>query len=286
MSQIIVPVDFSDTSAAALRFGTYLAEVMDLDLTAIHVFDTLISTSETLSEQVRERERERLDGELREFTRKNAQPVLATFQGSPETLPNIRTAIMEGVAAPTLLWQTTRDDVSLVIMGGVGAGAGKHPPGIFGSVARRLAMKAECPLILIPRGHGFPHVDRLAIAFEEAEDIRQVSGFSRKIITALHAEVHYVHVRGRDAALEDAREEEFLALSIGPGFPSYTYTFDRLPAGAVVQQLLDYTSREKINLLVLGGERRGFFEGLFRASHLGPLVKRCAIPLLIIPFAR
>ena len=49
MKNILVPVDFSDTSATALRFGTYLAEVMDLDLRVVHVFDANFSFAQAIS---------------------------------------------------------------------------------------------------------------------------------------------------------------------------------------------------------------------------------------------
>ncbi len=286
MQKIIVPVDFSDTAAAALRFGTYLAETMNMDLTVIHVFDTMLSTSQTISSRAREMEQARLGEQLKQFAQRNVEPVLATFQGRLDTLPVVRTVALEGVAAQTILWQSAQDEVGLIVVGGVGAGAGLHPPGIFGGVARTVALKGACPVILIPKEYGYPRVERLSIAFASVEDIRKISAFTRRIIQALHPEVHFVHVRDADDHTEALREEEFLELACGPGFPSYTYRFDALPRGKVVEQLLDYVHREHINLLVLGGERRTFLERLFTSGHLRPLIKRSGVPLLVVPFNR
>ncbi|CAH1000707.1 hypothetical protein LEM8419_01841 [Neolewinella maritima] len=286
MQRIIVPVDFSDTSAAAVRFGTYLAETMNLDLNIVHVFDTMLSTSQTISNRVRELEKERIGKQLTDFARRNVEPVLSTFQGRLDLLPNVKTAALEGAAAQTILWESTKEDVALIVMGGVGAGAGLHPPGIFGGVARTLALRSGCPLILIPKEYGYPQVERLAIAFDGVDDIRRMAAFSRRVIKALHPEVHFVHVREQDHLTEARRDDEFLDLACGANFPSYTYKFDALPHGKVTEELLAYTERERINLLVLGGERRSFFERLFEAGHLAPLVKRCTVPMLIIPFDR
>ncbi len=286
MKKIIVPVDFSDTSAAAVRFGTYLAETMDMELTIIHVFDTLLSTSHTISKRARETERERLAEAVKTFAQRNVEPVLTTLQGRMDSPPAVHTAVLEGVAAQTILWQSAQEDVGLLVMGGVGAGAGLHPPGIFGGVARTVALQGGCPVVLIPKGYGYLRVERLSIAFDGVDDIRRMSPFTRRVIGALHPEVHFVHVREADERTEAQREEEFLELAVGPGFPSYTYRFDALPRGRVVEQLLEYTKAKNINLLVLGGERRAFLERLFTPGHLGPMVRRMEVPLLIIPFDR
>ena len=284
MNRIIVPVDFSDTSAAAVRFGTYLAETMDLDLMVLHVFDLMLSSSQTISARARDREQQRLQQQLETFARRNVEPVLATFQGRLDLLPAVTTTTLEGKVARTLLDLSSQADTELIIMGGVGAGAGYHAPGLFGSVARRVALRSLSPVILIPKDYGYPQVARLALAFDGTDAIRHMSAFSRRIITALRPEVHFVHVRDHDGTVEARIEEEFVELACGPGFPSYTYKFDALPAGKVTEALLHYAQARGINLLVLGGQRRGFFERLFRPGHLRPLVNRCAVPLLVIPY--
>ncbi len=285
MKKIIVPVDFSDTAAAAVRFATYLAEVMNLDMTVLHVFDAMLSGSQSISTRAREQEQERLTAELRTFVHRNADPVLATFQGRIDTLPAIRILTEEGAAAQRILWETTGEDTALMVMGGVGAGAGLHPPGLFGGVARTVALKGSCPLILIPPDYGDPKVERLAIAFDDAEQVRQLAGFTQTIIKALRPEVHFVHVAKADWTAEADNEADFLRLSWETEFPGHAFKFDALPEGNVVDRLLHYTLREEIGLLVLGGERRSFFERLFQPGHLRPLIRQCEVPLLIIPLS-
>ncbi|WP_116108641.1 universal stress protein [Lewinella sp. IMCC34191] len=284
MTHILVPVDFSATSAAALRFAAYLAEGMDFDLEVIHVFDALVSATQTLSVPVREREQHRLEAELRSFAHKHTDPVMAVYQGRLETLPEVRCRAVEGVPAATLLGLSERSDTALVVMGGVGSGQGLRPPGIFGSVARNLATRGGCPVILIPSGYGDPVVDRLAVAFEEPADLRTFKPLLRRLIRGLHPSVRYVHVRDRDAALERKRAEDFVLVSFGPDFPSYTYAFDELPPGNVVDSLVSYTGERQIDLLVVGRKRRPFFNRLFHTDHLSPVVRKSTLPLLVIPF--
>ncbi|WP_170067540.1 universal stress protein [Neolewinella xylanilytica] len=284
MQQIIVPVDFSDTSAAALRFATYLAEVMDLDLRVVHVFDSLVSVAQTLRPETREKERNRLESELTAFARKHTEPVLATFQGNLDSLPVLRATAVEGLPAATLLGISEREETALIVMGGVGSGQGLRPPGIFGSVARNLATRGGCPVLLIPKDSGFPAVERMAVAFEEPADLRTFTPLLRPLIRGIRPAVRYVHVLDEDESRERDRKEEFVVVSFGPDFPSYTYTFDELPPGRVVDRLVTYTSEKQIDLLVVGRKRRSFLERLVHPDHLSPVVRAGSVPLLIIPF--
>lgn len=284
MKKIIVPVDFSDTAAAALRFGTYLAEVMNMDLEVVHVFDANFSFAQAVSTGALRAEQERLTKQLEAFTRKHAYPVLATFQGNLDILPAVKTTVVEGYPGPTVQLLSAQDDVALMVMGGVGAGDEVNPKTLFGGVAQKVTNGGGCPVILLPRGYGYPKIERLALAFAEAEDIKDMSAITRPLIKALHPEVYFLHVRHPDLEVELENEETFLTLATAPGFPSYTYRYETLPSGQVTNQLLDYAKDKAIGLLVVGGKRRGFWNQLFHKSHLKPLVRKTAVPLLVVPF--
>ena len=144
MKKIIVPVDFSDTSGAALRFGTFLAEVMDLDLSVVHVFDANFSFAQAISTGAMLAEKERLEKLLSEFVERHVYPVLATFQGNMTTLPAINTEVYEGFPSGIIRTLSDRADTEMMVLGGVGAGQSSTPPGLFGGVAQSLALGGSC----------------------------------------------------------------------------------------------------------------------------------------------
>lgn len=283
MKKIIIPVDFSDTSASALRFGTYLAEVMGLDLEVVHVFDANFSLAQAVSTGALLAEKERLKKLLSTFVERHAFPILATFQGNLATIPAIHTEVLEGFPGSTLRSISKREDAELIIMGGVGAGQADTPTRLFGGAASTVALSGECPVILIPAGYGYPEVKSLAVAFGEAEDIRKMGGIVHRLIKVLRPQVNFVHVEGQDRKKESVNDEAFLEMAMGPGFPSYTFHHHVLPHGTVAKRLLQYAEEKKIGMLVLGGKRRSFWEGLFAASSLKPVVNSCTVPLLVIP---
>lgn len=283
MKKIIVPVDFSDTSSSALRFGTFLAEVLDLDLSVVHVFDANFSFAQAISTGAMLAEKQRLEKQLAEFVQQHVYPVLATFQGNLTTLPAISTEIFEGFPAGIIRTLSEREDTAMMVLGGIGAGLKTTPPGLFGGVARGLALGGSCPVILIPPGYGYPEVNSMSIAFGDAEDIEQMGGVLRSLIKVLRPEVSFVHVESPDSAKELINDESFLELALGPGFPSYTFSYHALPPGPVVKRLLKYVNQKKVGMLALGGKRRHFWQALFEGSSLKPIINRCEVPLLIIP---
>lgn len=285
MQKIIVPVDFSTTSSSALRYATYLAEIMDLDLTVVHVFDPNFTLTQAISTGATRAEKERLEAQLNEFVEQHAYPVMATFQGNLSTLPAITTEVIEGFASAVIRELSARMDVGLMVMGGVGSGKVSTPPDIFGRVARGVALHGQCPVILIPTGYGFPTVNNLAIAFKEQGDIKQIQAALQPLLMALRPRVSLVHVEDSSDKRDLTEDETFLAAASGLGLPKDAFFYATLPAGPVVKRLLEYVEHEGVGMLVLGGKRRSFWEGLFTGSSLRPLVNRCEVPVLIIPLS-
>ncbi|MEM9931635.1 MAG: universal stress protein [Bacteroidota bacterium] len=284
MKKIIVPVDFSETAAAALRFGTYLAEVLQLNLEVVHVFDANYSFAQVVSSGALRTAQQQLEEKLVAFTQRHAYPVLATFQGNLEVLPAIKTTVLEGFPGPTVQALSSQADVAFIVMGGVGAGAAIVPKTLFGGVAQKVACNGGCPVILIPKGYGFPTIRRMGVAFAATEDLTALGGVIVTMQRALHPEVYFLHVRHPDLEFELENEEAFLQLANDSGLPVHTYRYETLPSGKVAQQLLTYAAEQHLGLLLIGGKRRDFWAQLLHKGHLKHLLHQAKIPLLVVPF--
>ena len=128
-------------------------------------------------------------------------------------------------------------------------------------------------------------VERLAVAFGELTEIEQLEIITRKLIKVLRPEVHFVHVM-------DGKETNqkytggMVEKTFSPGFPTSRFFYDTLPPGPVARRLLDYARSEKIGLLVLGHQKRGYWESLFSNSRAKPIIRHCEVPLLVIPITK
>ncbi|MCP9234576.1 universal stress protein [Lewinella sp. JB7] len=141
MNKILVPVDFSTSSAAALRFATYLSSVTNLQLVVIHVFDSLIGSNRPETPTERAAVRAALREELERFTTRHAARYLATRP--------VEMRLAEGVPPVYIKWRSQDADVAFIVMGGIGTGIGGQLD-LFGGIAQQVSQGGGCPVIIIP----------------------------------------------------------------------------------------------------------------------------------------
>jgi nucleotide-binding universal stress UspA family protein len=284
MPKIIVPTDFSTTSADALRYGCYLADVTGYDLEVVHVHDGYDGDEAVVvmkgSARIRARVRERLE----KFVSLHADPM--TFTGvhaDNETLPFIKCKELVGTAIGQIVKLSKREDTALIVMGGVGSGIPSRVTPVFGSVAKGVVMGAECQTLLIPQNSGVPKIEHAAIAFDEASTLIELSDKATFLRKALAPAMHFTHVLYRDDVSEEMMELDLLRKMVKKNFPDYTVDFDLLPEGDIANVLIDYSLEQNIDLLILGRHSRGFFMNLLVKSEIPDIIGSCGIPMLIIP---
>ncbi|MGE0815267.1 MAG: universal stress protein [Vicinamibacterales bacterium] len=147
--RLLVPIDFSDTAAAAVKYAVALADGFGAELHLLHVVEqplewqavpemALVSSPAGDAARVQRAEAE-LAGLLTREERERYRAVVATAHGAPAA------AIVAYAAA---------HDVDLIVLGTHGRGAVAHL--VIGSVAEHVVRRAPCPVLTIPRrGHDF-----------------------------------------------------------------------------------------------------------------------------------
>lgn len=286
MQKIIVPVDFSNTAAAALRFAVFLADQLQWELEVVYVYDGMLNTQRPLYLRPGKTIQQSVDEELNDFTRTNVEPMLLTRDGNKDTLPLVKTRTIVGVPREEVLKLSHLPETGLMVMGAVGSDAGPRSSAVFGSVAKTVALRGSCPVALVPTAYGVPIVKRMALAFDETERSKIMTRFAETLIYALQPEVRFVHVREGGDQTDALTEAHFLDLVFEPGAPGYAFTIDSLPMGEVVASLLEYVEAEEIDLLLVAAHRQGFWEHLFRPSKVEPLLRKADFPLLIVPTSK
>lgn len=283
MSKIIVPIDFSDTSADALRYGCYLADVTGYQLEAVNVHDGYDGEEGLVvmkgSARVRSRVRERLE----QFVAEHADSMTFTGTHDANDTPLIKCREVVGTAIGQLIQLSGKEDTSLIVMGGVGSGIPSRVTPVFGSVARGVAQKAECPVLLIPRNSGVPDIKSAAIAFDEATTLVTLSDATQFLRKALAPKMRFAHVVYRSIINEEAMEYDLLHTMLHRDFPDYAVEFDMLPKGEVTNKLIDYSLERDIDLLIMGRHERGFLSKLLVRSEIPEIIGTCGIPMLIVP---
>ncbi|MEO0734178.1 MAG: universal stress protein [Bacteroidota bacterium] len=285
--KIIVPIDFSITSADALKFGCYLADVTGYDLEAVHVYDGYDGDREFIVMKGSARVRARVKATLDKFVRVHADAMTFTgMHGAGDTTPMIKTREVISSAINQLVKQSRREDVALIVMGGVGTGLSSRVTPVFGSVARSVAMRAACPVLLIPQVAGVPDIKKAAIAFNEADALIELSEQTAFLRKALSPKMSFTHVVYPDEAKEERMELDLMEAMMQDAFPEYyDVDFDLLPPGVVTKTLLRYTEDNAIDLLIMGRHPRNFLTRLLTKSEIAEMLGISGAPVLVIPLS-
>ncbi|MDQ0381172.1 universal stress protein [Amycolatopsis thermophila] len=138
MTGIVVGVDGSAGSAAALRWAVSEAARSDREVVAVNAW-TYPGTGMT-ADEVRDARRRAL-GELADQVRDEGPGV------------KIRTEVVEGDPVDVLL--STADGAAMLVVGRYGYG--RISRALLGSVGAQCVRRAQCPVVIIPAARGDRH---------------------------------------------------------------------------------------------------------------------------------
>jgi universal stress protein A len=150
LRQILVPTDFSDPAAVAVRYAVELATVFAAQIHLLHVIEpwtgqqwaasmALVPGGLDLEAQARDRAETALSQVLTRDERERHSARLVTVAGAPFA---------------EIVKYARREDIDLIVMGTHGRGVLAHL--LIGSVAENVVRKAPCPVLTVPvAGHDF-----------------------------------------------------------------------------------------------------------------------------------
>ena len=140
--RILVPVDFSPPSDAALEYARSVAARYDASLHLLHVAEdpyrafysaeVYVPEVEGLREEVLSDTEKRLKNQLR-------PPDVTEFHATAESII--------GTPAGSIVEYATGHDIDLIVMGTHGRGGMSHL--LMGSVAERVVRTAPCPVLTV-----------------------------------------------------------------------------------------------------------------------------------------
>ena len=138
VKRILVPIDFSDCSRAALQYAVTLAQPLNASLVLLYVAETSPAGSEFCASQLPE-----LEADLRRM----AQKQFAKFRKDiPKGMAN-QALIRAGGSEAEILDVAVKLKADLIVMA---THSKRSQPGQIGTTAGRVASMAPCPVLLVP----------------------------------------------------------------------------------------------------------------------------------------
>lgn len=144
--RILIPIDYSENSKAALAYGADLAVTFGATLDIVHVWDRPTYVTDAVMVQ-RPGEAHKPIGEL---IRENAQKDMDEFIASI-TLPSgvqIHPRLLSGDPAATLIAELKKGEHDLVVLSTHGRTGFAHL--LLGSIAEKLVRMSPIPVLTVP----------------------------------------------------------------------------------------------------------------------------------------
>ncbi|WP_157976012.1 universal stress protein [Lewinella sp. IMCC34191] len=266
--KVLVSIDFSKGSAAALRYAeAFSASVGIREIQVIHIFTPqTVAAGEAMSAVP--------VGELMDAREEALAEFLRTHPPHPDV--RRRSELMLGFPADKITEESKRYD--LVILGATGDSDVLES--VFGSIASEVAQKSHCPVLLVPYGAHFDEYRHILYASSSLS-------LSRKAVLKLmdfndlfRARIHFVHVNKEDGDNRREREKLFAPLFNNPD-PEFAFEIVEVNANSVRKGLVDYLQANAVQLAVMVTEHRGFWEGLFHSSATKQMVLHPEVPVLV-----
>ncbi|HXY42167.1 MAG TPA: universal stress protein [Vicinamibacteria bacterium] len=290
LRRVLVAVDFSEASRAALRHAGSLSSRLAAPLTALHVFPppasyqpfpTFPEPPRLDPEQVPE-----LEQQVREFV---------TSAGGAQ---QAEVAVADGDPAEEILAQAARLQADLVVVGTHGRRGFER--WALGSVTDRLVRRADRPVLAVPEGPPLPDTVRVLCALDLADASAEVLHFAGRFAEALQARLAVLHVaEGRHwyepwpisgvdteavrRAVDDAASARLSDLA-----------GRQLPAGVTAElgvrfgrpeREIERAAAEGADLVVLGVPSRHGVDRLFFGSTAQHVLRAAVCPVLLVRHA-
>ncbi len=287
MKKILIPVDFSEHSDIACRYGVELAKLFETDITLFHSFfdqiyfadggfntgfeSGVMLTDEIIFDFYRQKEikleeiRDKLTEELYKNNFAHLKVEFVIESGDPEV--QILNAI-ENIKP------------MLVVMGSSGMGK-KHF--LSGSVSRRIMDHAQCPILTVPADISFEGIRKIIYMSEYSEaDVRTVQRLLA-IFKGTPVEIYFLHI---DVSEKDKEEEQVIAeqeirdeiAQLSPDI-----SFHLLKSDNAQLSLKDFCQHHKADLIAFIPHHRSFFQNLSRQDLSKKDLFLTHIPILAIP---
>ncbi len=286
MYRILVPVDFSESSAKASHYALQLAAgVPGAKVLLLHCFqdylaDTAIMPASAAglspSEQIADRVLHRNELEAQEQLEHLYQDLLKEARSQGSNL-HIERSFIHGLPEEEIPEQTERFRPNVIVMSTKGESSIGRA--VFGTVSTKVMEESNVPILTVPGPYDGPIPNRILYATNfghtDASDIDRI----RQLFGHLQPMLYCVHIS--DDPEEDREKLLQLQQNLQQGAPENDIRYALLEGDDVAESLQDFARSENIDLVALTTRERSTFDSLFSPSLAKKLVLHAPLPVLV-----
>lgn len=279
-TRILVPIDFSDNSLAALEYAVAIACQTGAEITLYHGFYVMTEVQFAtidpayLNIQIDNQElywNERLEG-LKEK--------LADRTYTDGTPLSVKTLVKMGLVADDIGEMVRQGEYQFVVMGTKGASGLERI--VLGSIAGAVAEQVTCPILIVPQKVTYNGLRNIVYATDfDCADTAIIDGllefcklFDAKL-TCLHVNTN-ADLANRDRTMLESLKNIYWHVS------EARINFVLETDESAINGIRRYVQNNKPDMLVLLNQKRSFIERIFDPSVSKEFTYTSEVPLMIL----
>lgn len=275
IKNITVATDFSVTSRNAYRYAKGLAEKLDASITVITVKEHLIMVSDVMTVPLPGDDNKSLVNDIKELIAEENEAI-----NRPTVDGEVKIKIFKGDPVDVLSELSKEAETDLIIMGTTGLQDVLTK--VIGSVSLKVANKAHCPVILVPRDTKWNPIEQIMYASNdesiEPNVIHEITDFAAKI----KADLHFVNVRNFDPVFELKQNEVSWTNLFNSANPDSYFETHTIYGNDTVGELKKYSDENNINMIAFASKHRNFWGNLIHKSITENMALSTIIPMMVI----
>ena len=279
MKNILVPVDFSEPAKHAAHYAIALATHMKTERIILYnAYQQPMPADPLLLEPSMNAMEVYNVSDLGNISREHLERFRESILGTAPTSLQIDVIgeyndLTEGIEEVCAAHK-----IDLVVTG-ITVGD-KLTEALVGSHALDIAKQITTPVLIVPQEADYKSIQNILFAC----DYKQVAETTpvwplQKILSATGSSLHVIHVKE-----PGKKEEEIIAGSsiLKTLLQDITPQFHEVESSNFSEAINHFITQNNIDLVVAIPKKHGFFEGLFRKSHIKTLAFHTHIPLMLM----
>lgn len=263
MKNILVPVDFSETSTNALMYAIQLFGKSSVEYTVLTTFKASTSSSFQMKS---------IDDILKRDAEKEMDDLIKSVK---EKEPEVRLTpkIIKSYAVGGITSLGDSGDYDFIVMGTKGASGLKEV--FIGSVAGGVIANTKAPVLVVPAGFAFDAIEEIVFAIGDnpLSDPKTVEPL-RQIVNTTSSKLDVFHISEKKEF-----ENTSILNAVADLNPSLTV---ELGTGDINQHINQYLAKTNAGLLCMIRGQKGFLTRLLGESVTKKQTFHSPVPLLVL----
>jgi len=265
MKTILVPTDFSANANKALEYASKLALDINAKLVVMNSYQIPSGTSNVMinfADILEKDSKEELNKNLKLFQEK---PEFAGLEYLPFSC--------YGYITEAIKMATQQYEIDLIVMGTTGASGIRNK--FFGSNTVDAIRHVELPIFVVPLEAEYQPLRNLILASDQDQSIKNAVNFLLTIVDMNTTKLDIVSV------VDSKGQIDFEESILNEGIRNIDYQVHQVVNSNVVDGILDYTSKNESDLVVLLRKSYSFIERIMHISVTKKMALHSKKPLLL-----